>query len=30
MPITVVVGGQYGSEGKGKVVRYLAEEEKKF
>lgn len=25
MPITVVVGGQYGSEGKGKVAAYLAE-----
>lgn len=24
MPVTVVVGGQYGSEGKGKVVAYLA------
>ncbi len=27
MPITVVVGGQYGSEGKGKVVHRLAEEQ---
>ncbi len=24
MPVTVVVGGQYGSEGKGKVAHYLA------
>lgn len=24
MPITVVVGGQYGSEGKGKIAHYLA------
>ena len=24
MPITIVVGGQYGSEGKGKVVALLA------
>lgn len=24
MPVTVVVGGQYGSEGKGKVAQYLA------
>lgn len=24
MPVTVVVGGQYGSEGKGKIVAYLA------
>lgn len=24
MPVTVVVGGQYGSEGKGKLVSYLA------
>src|SRR6266571_1301715 len=24
MPLTVVVGGQYGSEGKGKVTAYLA------
>ena len=24
MPLTVVVGGQYGSEGKGKVTSYLA------
>ncbi len=27
MPITIVVGGQYGSEGKGKVCSYLAEKE---
>lgn len=26
MPVTVVVGGQFGSEGKGKVAHYLAEE----
>lgn len=26
MPVTVVVGGQFGSEGKGKVVHYLAKE----
>ncbi|MBN1293737.1 MAG: adenylosuccinate synthetase [Candidatus Latescibacteria bacterium] len=26
MPVTVVVGGQYGSEGKGKVAYYLAQE----
>jgi adenylosuccinate synthase len=26
MPVTVVVGGQYGSEGKGKVAHYLAQE----
>ncbi len=26
MPATIVVGGQYGSEGKGKVVALLAEE----
>jgi len=26
MPVTVIVGGQYGSEGKGKVAKYLAEE----
>lgn len=25
MPVTVVVGGQFGSEGKGKVAHYLAE-----
>ena len=25
MPVTVVVGGQFGSEGKGKVSAYLAE-----
>jgi len=24
MPVTVVVGGQYGSEGKGKICAYLA------
>ena len=28
MPITVVVGGQFGSEGKGKVAHYLAKEMK--
>jgi adenylosuccinate synthase len=26
MPVTVVVGGQFGSEGKGKVAHYLARE----
>ena len=26
MPVTVVVGGQFGSEGKGKVAQYLAEQ----
>jgi adenylosuccinate synthase len=26
MPVTVVVGGQFGSEGKGKVAHYLAKE----
>lgn len=26
MPVTVVVGGQFGSEGKGKVVHFLAEQ----
>jgi len=26
MPVTIVVGGQYGSEGKGKVAHYLARE----
>jgi adenylosuccinate synthase len=26
MPVTVVVGGQYGSEGKGKVAHFLAKE----
>ncbi len=26
MPITIVVGGQFGSEGKGKVAHYLAQE----
>lgn len=26
MPVTVVVGGQYGSEGKGKVAHFLARE----
>jgi adenylosuccinate synthase len=25
MPVTVVIGGQYGSEGKGKVAQFLAE-----
>ena len=28
MPVTVVVGGQFGSEGKGKVAHYLAKEMK--
>lgn len=28
MPITVVVGGQYGSEGKGKVAHWLARKQK--
>ncbi len=28
MPITVVVGGQFGSEGKGKVAYFLAQEKK--
>ncbi len=28
MPVTVVVGGQYGSEGKGKVCHFLAREQK--
>lgn len=28
MPVTIVVGGQYGSEGKGKVVALLAKESK--
>jgi adenylosuccinate synthase len=28
MPVTVVVGGQFGSEGKGKVAHYLAREMK--
>jgi len=27
MPVTVVVGGQYGSEGKGKIVAYLAKKD---
>ena len=27
MPVTVVIGGQYGSEGKGKVAAYLAAKE---
>lgn len=27
MPVTIVVGGQFGSEGKGKVAHYLAREE---
>ena len=26
MPVTVVIGGQFGSEGKGKVAHYLAKE----
>ena len=26
MPVSIVVGGQYGSEGKGKVAHYLARE----
>jgi len=28
MPISIVVGGQFGSEGKGKVAHYLAKEQK--
>lgn len=24
MPLTIIVGGQYGSEGKGKITSYLA------
>ncbi|MFH7321638.1 adenylosuccinate synthetase [Desulfurivibrio sp. D14AmB] len=28
MPVSVIVGGQYGSEGKGKVAHYLARERK--
>jgi adenylosuccinate synthase len=28
MPVTVVVGGQYGSEGKGKTAAYFAEHSK--
>ena len=28
MPISIVVGGQFGSEGKGKVAHYLAQEKK--
>lgn len=28
MPVTVVVGGQFGSEGKGKVAHWLADEQK--
>jgi len=28
MPVTVVVGGQFGSEGKGKVAHFLAREQK--
>ncbi len=27
MPVTVVVGGQFGGEGKGKVAHFLAKEE---
>lgn len=26
MPVSIVVGGQYGSEGKGKVVHHFAKE----
>ena len=26
MPITIIVGGQYGSEGKGKVAHAMAKE----
>lgn len=26
MPVTVIVGGQFGSEGKGKVAHFLARE----
>ena len=25
MPVSIVVGGQFGSEGKGKVAHYLAQ-----
>jgi adenylosuccinate synthase len=28
MPVTVIVGGQFGSEGKGKVAHYLAREQR--
>ena len=28
MPVTIVVGGQYGSEGKGKVTHWLAREQR--
>ena len=28
MPVSVVVGGQYGSEGKGKVAHWLAREQR--
>jgi len=28
MPVTVVIGGQYGSEGKGKIAHYLAKDMK--
>lgn len=27
MPVTVIVGGQFGSEGKGKIAKYMAEEQ---
>lgn len=27
MPVTVIIGGQFGSEGKGKVAHYLAQEQ---
>ena len=27
MPVSVIVGGQFGSEGKGKVAHYLAREQ---
>jgi hypothetical protein len=29
MPVTVIVGGQFGSEGKGKVAHYVAREQHK-
>lgn len=28
MPVTVIVGGQFGSEGKGKVAHFFAQEKK--
>ena len=27
MPVSVVIGGQYGSEGKGKIAHWLAREQ---